>query len=201
MINQSLFFHNRLELLARWTSFLLSPLLLWPALFWLVLGKSQLSTTERTIGGLIIFGVGIVPSILTLIYLKKRQLISDWDLHRRSERYRFNLIVLVWSLVMLSLLYFFKFSILLKLGVVGFLWFALFTLITFFWKISAHTSSITLVFLLAADLTGTKWWGIPLIFLVSWARVYRKNHTLPQAVGGILLACLVYIIIKKVSLI
>lgn len=196
MFNQWIILNNnRLEILARVVSIILSPLLLWPLLFGYVLLDSQLSTSDRNLSGLIIFGVGIVPSILLFYFLKKSGRISDWELRRRQERYRFNLFVLGWSALMLFLLYNLHLSVLLKLGVVVVSWLTLFTLITFFWKISAHSSTIMLVILLVSQKISIPFlWGLPIVALVSWARIYRQNHTFLQVIGGIFLSCFLYLV-------
>lgn len=196
MFNRLLIFYNtRLEILARGVSLLFSPLLLWPLFLDFILHDSQLSPNVRNLGGLIIFGIGIVPSFLILYFLKKTGRISDWELRRRQERYRFNLFVLGWSTLMLFLLYYLHVSVLFQLGIIVVSWMTLFTLITFFWKISAHSSTIMLITLLLSHETGIPLlWGLPVVAMVSWARIYRQNHTLPQVAGGIILSCFIYLV-------
>ncbi len=59
------------------------------------------------------------------------------------------------------------------------------TVITYYWKISLHTSYITFVVITFHILFGK--WMFPLILLVptiGWARIKIKKHTVPQVILG-----------------
>lgn len=61
-----------------------------------------------------------------------------------------------------------------------------FGIITLFWKISFHTSYITLFCLICILIFGKiAFFTVVLIFLVSWARIRLKRHTLAQVLAGI----------------
>jgi len=65
-------------------------------------------------------------------------------------------------------------------------------IITQWWKISIHSAVIAAIIMLTIILFGIKCW--PLIFLwflVSWARVFRKRHTIAQVVAGAFVAIIV----------
>jgi membrane-associated phospholipid phosphatase len=66
---------------------------------------------------------------------------------------------------------------------------AVFTLITFVWKISLHAGVLSAAATFAIYVFGSSWmWMWGLLLPVSWARVVMKKHTLAQVVAGIVLA-------------
>lgn len=182
-----------MKIFAGLVALVLSPLTLWPMMFWHSIETQNLTAVEKLWAKLIIFGIGITPAIIALVYLKLTGKVSDWQLKKRTERYRFNIIVLAWAILMLVFLHLFGFTLLFKWVSVVVIWFALFTLITFFWKISAHVATVTLVFLmLSGSMTAFIRQGLPWVVLVSWVRVYLKNHTPGQVFGGFVLSFVVF---------
>lgn len=71
-----------------------------------------------------------------------------------------------------------------------------FTMITLGWKISIHTSTITSACVASIYLFG--WQAVvslALIPLVMWSRLFRKKHTVAQALAGIIISAIVTMII------
>ncbi len=138
---------------------------------------------------LIFFLVGMLPTVGTLVFLKKTGRISDWGMSKREERYTLSIVGLFSFLVVYVLLLPIRTT---PLGMVAELLAVggtLFALITRFWKISAHAAAAELFFLFAADYFNFPWfWSIIAIVLICWSRWYRKRHTLWQLIGGIILS-------------
>ena len=172
--------------IATYVSLLLSPVVVLPIAF-LLRCYQRLSVTQFATTGLVtLLTVGLITGFY--MYLRPTKKISDLHITKRRERTPINLFVLFclglgymvarWLVVpeLVSLLFYLT------------VWFAVFTGVTFVWKISAHTAAVTLAaFLLATEIPS---WLIfsSLILVVAWSRVHLKNHTPAQVVGGIVLS-------------
>lgn len=148
---------------------------------------------EARIASLYIFAIGIIPVILMFIYLKYTKRISDWDIQIRNERHRLNIFGIICGAALLVLL---KASgltpafIFMSWVYIGFF---LFSLITFFWKISGHTAAMTFLVLFTISVYGVKYlWLIFLIPLVGWSRVHLGKHTAAQVAGGFMLSGVIF---------
>lgn len=175
-----------IDRLAEQVTHFLSPVVVIPAYFiFLIVNYSQTAGQAFQLG-MIIFGLGVLPIILWLIYLKKTHRITDWDVTKRQERYRLNIIALIWGILMWLIFQSSAPLVLTRQITPVLVWLFLFTLITFKWKISAHSGAITLVTVLISLRSGGWWWScLTLIPLVSWSRIYRHNHNWWEIVGGI----------------
>lgn len=129
-----------------------------------------------------------VPALIAMVFFPfflyflawKRNIISDWDIRNRQERPK-----VLWTLVVIeivSLLIFQLWTLTpILLGIIGF------AVITHFWKISGHTMAAALASGSIISQFGWNYWPVLLIVpLVSWSRVFRKNHTLAQVTAGAL---------------
>lgn len=171
---------------------LLSPVVLLLLLLFIVLPSPTLNKNEFISMFLLLFGLGILPILLTYLAFKLTGKISDWEIRDRKQRIPVYAVSLVIGWVMFYLLSFIMvdeftehfMSIIL-------IWFTLHTLVTLFWKISAHTGGITLFCLILVLKYHLSSWFLILIPIVAWSRIYRKNHTFWQAVMGAGLASLV----------
>lgn len=183
-----------MQRLAQLISIVLSPLTLLPLLLVVAIQQSKVDQNMYWSVLLIIFGVGVLIPIVSLLVLKAKGLVSDWGISVRSERHRMSIVavlslVMVWALLWLigadELADFM--AILLGGGIV-------FSLITLLWKISAHSSAVTLVGLYLMYWHGITWWlSVLLIVLVGWSRIVLKKHTLAQVVGGALLSVIIFL--------
>lgn len=136
--------------------------------------------------------IGTVIPVWFLKYGMRRGFITDWETTEREERHGLNLVCLFAIFLDLLLIYFFGDLFLLRLFLILFVLMFLYTLITFFWKISGHMVANTAVFL-AMNLffEWRFWWLVILIPLVAWARLFRQKHDIWQVIGGVALASLV----------
>jgi membrane-associated phospholipid phosphatase len=140
--------------------------------------------------GFIAFYIGFtifLPFLFVLWQLRTGRISS---IHIPIRQQRYPLMVLTVVLTILSWLVLWRggasYTLTLFAGV-GIFQAALIALITFFWKISAHTTSIAGLAVFIVYLFG--WAGAPalaLIPLVAWARIRTHSHTLSQTLGGIL---------------
>lgn len=175
-----------LDFVATWVSRIFSPLILIPGfLLWFL--NDAYGTKDQILGGLVVFGAGVFPILLTLVIMKMTRQISDWNIAIRKERLKFNLFALLFGGITCLLLWKFSFGSLAAYSTAFLIGVVLFTLITLYWKISAHTIVIAYVSGLMTSLSSrdTTWLWM-LILLVGWARVHKKQHTPAQAVAGML---------------
>ncbi len=132
----------------------------------------------------ILFG-SLIPFIFILILYKKKK-INDLHVPKREERIKPTLVTLVSYMLGFFVFYIFKSPVYLKAMFFGsFLTAIVLILITYFWKISFHTSWITFFSITYYVIFG-KWalFFIALIPLVGWARVKIKRHTIAQVICG-----------------
>lgn len=142
--------------------------------------------TLEAVGTALFFGV-IFP-ILFVIYLKSRNLVSDFHIPIREQR------TLPYAASILS--YIIGFGLVLwQVGggalsavmLCTLLASTIIMIINFWWKISAHATGVGAP--LAALVLAFGWTIAPLFLLipvVGWARVYLKAHTLGQVIAGTL---------------
>ena len=188
--------------LARTISAILSPLLFIPLLLLFKPEETVSTSTQFATAISIIFGLGVLPGILGLTFLKLTHRVSDWDIPIRKERPAFNFWVLFCNVLLIVGLNWGSFYQLTRLAEIILVWFALFTLITFYWKISAHSAGVTLFSLIVfRSMPGFLLWGGLLIVSVGWARIYLGKHTLAQIVGGAILSSLIYIFATGLKLV
>ena len=177
------------EKLARAVSVVFDPLVEAPVLLVILfLGKS---TAPLWLLALVLL-VGILPPVVFLKYGMRKGFISDWETTNRSERHGLNLVCLLAVILILALVSFFGDHFLLKLSLILLVLMLLYTLITFFWKISGHMTANTGLFLILNIFFDWRyWWLAVLVPLVGWARLVRNKHDIWQVIGGVALASLV----------
>lgn len=179
--------------IAQLISFITYPLFVFPLLVILYLIRFESSEDLRKLSAYIFLLAGLLPILFILIFLKAVKKISDWNLRIRKERYS----VILFSLLMLVSLVFIFWSMeldtALRLTLVFLAGIILFFVVTLFWKISAHTAGVTLIYLLVLNNFGTwKYFGVVGIILVAWSRVYLNNHTILEVMLGIGLSLTIY---------
>lgn len=152
----------------------------------IIISKLSLYNLGLNLG---IFLVALLGFISYFIYLLKSGQVSDYDLKKRSERYRLyqfalGLIVGV-SLLYLSLgeLGIFIYT----LGILGFVF--IFYAISLKWKISFHTAAQAYFMGVMLHYFGSwfQGWSLALV-AIAWARVKGGHHTWGQVVAGGLLS-------------
>jgi len=132
--------------------------------------------------------IGFIPTVFTFVAFKLGW-ISDVLLPERKDRIGPFLVAALGAVITLICFYkmdvpteilVFLMALILVLMVV--------LLITTFWKISVHATTITVVTVSINVLTDCQYWYLLfLIPVVMWARVYRKRHTGAQVFAGALI--------------
>lgn len=144
------------------------------------------------------FLVGVIPVAFTMVAARLGWIKHVW-LEKRQDRIGPFLVAAFCMII--NLMIFYKFDVdrevlvfLMSLILVT----TLTLIITLFWKISVHATVITIVAVAANMLSdGSYWYLFLLVPLVMWARVYKKNHTLAQAITGCVLnGAIVYMTFK-----
>ncbi len=144
------------------------------------------------------FLIGLIPITYTIIAARFGWIKNAW-LERRQDRIGPFLVAAFCMII--NLMIFYKFGVdqeVLVFMMALILVLTLTLIITLFWKISVHTTVITIVAVAANVISdGALWYLFLLIPLVMWARVYKKNHTILQAlVGCVLNGVIVYMTFK-----
>lgn len=135
----------------------------------------------------------IVLPVLYLIRKLTTREISNIDISNRKERIRPLLAMAGFLLVDIIFLSLLNAVFLLHLFELYFLWVLGFLGITLFWKISGHSGISTLAFCLLLGWFGIQMWPfIFIVFLVSWARVARGDHSLLQVAAGIIYSVAIF---------
>ena len=132
----------------------------------------------------ILFG-SLIPFLFIFILYKKKK-INDLHVPKREERMIPTLITLLSYMLGFFVFYIIKSPIYLQAVFFGsFLTVLILIIITYFWKISFHTSWVTFFCITYYIIFGK--WALLLITsipLVGWARVKIKRHTPAQVVCG-----------------
>jgi hypothetical protein len=132
------------------------------------------------------FFIAVIPYSF-IFYLYKTGRVSDLQIPKRKERLVPLLIINICVISGFIVLLFLKSSALLKtVYLIYLLGLPLISIITVFYKVSFHSSYITMFSLIYLMVFG-KWavLTLPLIPLVSWSRVRLKRHTVGQVLLGI----------------
>jgi len=80
---------------------------------------------------------------------------------------------------------------------------ALASIISYFWKISMHSSGVTMLVMMFLLVFGTSMWPLILLIpLVWWARIVLKRHNIWQLVAGCILSIIIiYLVFSHYSLV
>lgn len=179
---------QKTKFLARWISHLLSP----PVVG--VVAALLCAFTIDTARGwwwtaVYLSSAALLPT-LYLCWLFKSGAVSDLHLNKREERIKPTIMMIIGAFIALVCLTLGNASPILRLlAAVQFCQSIIFLLITFRWKISAHTSSIATLLALSWLVIASKALIIflPILLIVAWARVHLKRHSVSQTVAGALL--------------
>ncbi|MCE5330257.1 hypothetical protein LLG07_08015 [bacterium] len=134
---------------------------------------------------LCILFASIVP-FMFVVLLYKKGIINDLHVPRREDRLKPLVVSNMSYLIGYFIFYIFKAPVYLRaIFFTSFITTFILTIITYFWKISFHTSWITFTSITYYVLFG-KWMLFLLMFvpLVAWARVKIKRHTIAQVMAG-----------------
>ena len=132
----------------------------------------------------VLFGT-IIPYIY-ICFLYKKKIISDIHIPKKEHRIKPLIVSFMSYVTCFIILYALKGPLFLKsVFAVSIVSTIVFTIITYFWKISLHTSWITFGVITFIVLFGK--WMLLLILLIpaiGWARVKIKRHTVIQVILG-----------------
>lgn len=137
--------------------------------------------------------VAILPTVLFLTWSLKTGRVKDWFITERTERFKVlavglsSLVTLNFILSSLGSPYLLQVFVWIDL-LLGFI----LAMITFYWKVSFHTSVITFLATSLILLYGLKFaWVFVLLLLVGWARQKLGKHTWSQLIVGAIIALVV----------
>ena len=130
---------------------------------------------------------GVVIPYLYISFLYKKKEIDSMHIPQKENRIKPLLLTCASYIVCFIILYVLDGPIFLKsIFAISIVSTIILTIITYFWKISLHTSWITFIVITFNILFG-RWMllMIPLIPVIGWARVRTKEHTVNQVIFGI----------------
>jgi len=135
-----------------------------------------------------------IPFVFLVYFAIHKHWISGIDLQDRKERPKAMIVMSLFSIISFFIFSYYGISELVYLFDIFIYWYIGFFLITLFWKISGHSSIVTIFTLMIIYWYGYSWWPVFFIIpLVSWARVVRHNHTVMQVVGGFVYTATVFL--------
>ena len=139
----------------------------------------------------ILFGM-LIP-YLYVFFLFKRKLINDLHVPNREDRIKPLIIAIISYIMGYFVLYLLKAPLFLKsVFTISIVSSVILTTITYFWKVSFHTSWVTSVAVTFYILFGE--WALFLLLLIpviGWARVKIKRHTVMQVVLGTVISAII----------
>jgi hypothetical protein len=161
------------------------PMFILPAFLFLTVWTDPLTLTQKNHISITILGM-VAPLVLLFLWALRIGKISNFDVTHRQERP----LLLMTLLLMLGIYYFIVRSLgdpaLTQYFTLFIYWVIGFAAITMEFKISGHTGILTLVVILLLLRFGIKYWPATIVIpLIVWARVTRKNHTVPEAIAGV----------------
>jgi membrane-associated phospholipid phosphatase len=189
---------DRLKQLARWISNIFSPPVFGFA------GLLLVAQTQQSLSGWlwIIFYIGIAVFIpvLYVLWLLRTQQITDFHIKLRHQRLRPMLAMLMCSLLAWGIMLVGSAPVLLQtIAIMGAVLMMILLVITLRWKISGHTTAVTVFSVFGVSLWGSL--AIPILLLIPiiiWARVVLKRHSLTQTFAGVALGGLFFLLVHSV---
>ena len=135
------------------------------------------------------FWVSLAP-ILFVLYLLKTGHIADLHMNTSKERRWPYVASVLGAVVALLFLLIFEGPELLRcLAIFSIIELAALSIITNFWMISIHTTSISAATMIVGLVFGLlpALLLLPLVIIVSWVRLYLRRHTWAQVIAGLTL--------------
>ena len=178
---------------ANLTSYILNPFLVGFILILLLSLKATATPLDAAKWVLISVVICILPVLLAIVYLVRKQKLGDLFINIREQRTKIYLLAGVFVSIGCIILPYLGAPPLLKATfVAGLSAVAIFMGINLLWKISLHaafmTASVTVLVILYGPVAAA---GAVLVLLTAWSRVELKQHSLAQVVAGILVAILI----------
>lgn len=163
----------------------------------IVISTLNISFNENKFRIIIFLLLALVIPVAYLAYGLWSGKIKDIFITDRRERYTLLVIVSGVAIIFNLILWFYGAPKLITAYSLAALALALIlTGVTFFWKISGHSSVVTMNILTLILTLGTGYlWLILLIPVVAWSRVRLKVHTLEQVLVGALASASIFFIV------
>jgi membrane-associated phospholipid phosphatase len=160
------------------------------AVLGLALAMKELPTLQGFLWAVLYgFWVSLAP-ILVVLYMMKIGRITDLHMNSTRERQIPYISSVIGAVIALALISFFDGPELLRcLALFSLIELAALAIITRFWLISIHATSIVAAAIISGLVFGV-WAAIvllPLIIIVCYVRIFLRRHTLAQVLAGSLL--------------
>lgn len=163
-----------------------SPFLITAVTIFLLAFRSELEPAAAFRWAVFVAVICILPIITALAWLVKAGKLDSLFASIRQQRTEIYVIAIAFTATdYVVLRYMNAPSIFMAALGTALLGLAVFMCINFWWKISLHTAFVGAMVTILAILYG--WWGLfalPLVFILGWARVTLKEHTLAQVSAG-----------------
>lgn len=187
---------DRREQLARWVSNIFSP-----PVFGFV-GLLLIAQTQQSLAGwlwiFLYIGVAVLFPVLYVAWLLHTNQITDFHIKLRHQRFRPMLVMVASSLLAWGIMLVGSAPTLLQIiAIMGTVLITILLLITLRWKISGHTTAVTVFTAFGLTLWGSL--AVPILLLIPtviWARVVLKRHTLAQTIAGVALGGLFVLLVQ-----
>ncbi len=173
-------------------SMLFQPLLTGTYLLVVMSLLTASSLAQAAIWALVTVGLTVVMPTLDLLYRLRSRRITDFQIMLRTERLAPLLVTLTWAGIALvaALIFAAPSGVTVALSV-AFVNGVVLISITYWWKISFHTATLTAsVLVLAQQLGQVALLGFLLVLAVGWSRVRLGRHTAAQVLAGIAVSLL-----------
>lgn len=162
------------------------------SLILIVTSNIILTQTKLTIVSFLLLALAVPAAYL--VYGLKTGKIKDIFISDRRERYNLLIIASVVATLFTAILWYFSApKLILAYSTAALVLALVMTIVTFFWKISGHTSVLTLNLLtLLFVWQYNHLWLVILLPIVAWARIKLKVHTLEQVVAGTVVSTMIF---------
>jgi hypothetical protein len=176
---------NKKPMVARVISRILDPFIVFFFLMIMATLHGEASGKDF-IPTLFVIVVGIlVPPMLLLLWAVRTKKVSNWDVSNRRQRVWVFLILFLFLFLDVFIIKSLHNHVLSQLYIMFLISFIGMFLITLFWKISGHLSTLAITIGIVLHWYGFSWWPLLVLLpLLSWSRVVLQRHTTAQTIGG-----------------
>jgi membrane-associated phospholipid phosphatase len=183
------------ERIARLISNIFNPFVVSAVIIVLLAFRDTSSVGEAFKWSAFSIAISVVPVLVAVIWLIRRNKIDGFFDNTRRQRYIVYIIASALGAIGCGLMWGLKAPELLAVTfTAGFSELVIFTVINHYWKISLHTAfaagAVTIVSLVYGV---TALWTLVFLPLVAWARIEMKQHSIRQVVIGALLAAAIVV--------
>ena len=172
------------------------PLIVFLMSYGIILSKMDLS---KTIIMFVLLGIfELLIPLLVLIVLFKKNVITDMDVAKRSERVLPFLIITICFSVAVLLSRQFGNAFLFNYQLILFMTVLASFAITLFWKISLHTGITTVTIVFLTVFSGVYFLPVTGILpAIYWARFHLKRHTHSQLIAGVMVNVAITVLLLR----